>query len=114
MLVKCCACIPGINHQDVVTSYLHCLVLQEDSMPVDQFVYNAELARLCGPGARTHPDWIKALYVKHVGGNILRKPDSFRDTWDDVELETFALLDELCAEMLSDLRQLDGSSQAMS
>lgn len=86
-------------------------MLQEEGMPVDQFVYNAELARLCGPGAKTHPEWIKSLYVKHVGGNILRKPDTFRDTWDDVELETFAKLDELCAVMLTNLRKADSSSQ---
>ena len=86
------------------------VVLQEDGTPVDQFVYNAELARLCGPGARTHPDWIKSLYVKHVGGNILRKPDTFRDKWDDIELETFGKLDDLCAEMLANLRADQGNS----
>ena len=79
---------------------------------MDQFVYNAKLARLCGSDARTHPDWIKSLYVKQVGGNILRKPDTFRDTWEEVELETFDQLDRMCAEMLLNLRQAETSDGA--
>lgn len=79
---------------------------------MDQFVYNAKLARVCGSDARTHPDWIKSLYVQHVGGNILRKPDTFRDTWDEVELETFDHLDRMCAEMLMDLRPAETTGGA--
>ena len=78
--------------------------VQAPSMPEDQFAYNAKLAKLCGPDARTHPPWVNEMYTKKAAANILLRPDTFRDVWDDQELETWDLLDGMCKEMLVGLQ----------
>lgn len=76
-----------------------CNCLQTEAMPVNQWVYNAKLAQLCGPDVQVQPDWLRTLYSV-TSANILGSPDSFRDVWGEEELAAFKLADQFCHQML--------------
>lgn len=72
---------------------------QTEVMPVNQWVYNAKLAQLCGPDVKVQPDWLRTLYSATTA-NILGSPDTFRDVWGPEEVAAFKLADQFCDQML--------------
>lgn len=68
-------------------------------MPINQWVYNAKLAQLCGPDVAAQPEWVRMLYSA-TSANILGSPDSFRDVWGKKELAAFELADQHCDQTL--------------
>ena len=73
--------------------------MQTDAMPVNQWVYNAQLAQLCGPDVELQPDWLPGAYAS-TAVHILGKPDSFRDDWGPDEIAVYKLADGFCKQML--------------
>lgn len=73
--------------------------VQTEVMPVNQWVYNAKLAQLCGPDVKVQPDWLRTLYSATTA-NILGSPDTFRDVWGPEEVAAFKLADQFCDQML--------------
>lgn len=71
-------------------------------MPINQWVYNAKLAQLCGSDVAVQPDWLRRLYLA-TSANILGSPESFRDVWGEEELAAFKLADRACDQMLQNL-----------
>lgn len=76
--------------------------MQTESMPINQWVYNAKLAQLCGLDVALQPDWLRTLYSA-TSANILGSPDSFRDVWGAKERAAFKLADQICDQMLHGL-----------
>lgn len=71
-------------------------------MPINQWVYNAKLAQLCGRDVASQPEWLRLLYAA-TSDNILGSPDSFRDVWGEEEIAAFKLADRFCDQMLQGL-----------
>ena len=77
--------------------------MQTDSMPVNQWAYNAELAALCGPDVKLPPAWSYKLHRALVN-NILGRPDTFRDVWSAEEQALYDEADAACADVLQQHR----------
>ena len=48
---------------------------------------------------------------KKAAANILLRPNTFRDVWDDQELEPWILRDGMCQDMLAQLNKADTKTQ---
>lgn len=75
---------------------------QTDTMPVNQWAYNAKLAEICGPDVPKQPDWLQALYAA-TSVHILGRPDSFRDEWGPQEVAVYDIADQFCTQMIPEL-----------
>ena len=81
--------------------------VQTDSMPINQWRYNATLAKLCGPDVPLQPDWMQNS-CSTTTTNILGHPDSFRDDWGPEEIAVYELADQFCQDMLKTCTERKG------
>ena len=87
--------------------------MQSDIMPVNQWVYNAKLAQMCGPDVPLQPKFLETTYGK-VNKHILGSPDTFRDKWGPEELTAYQAADKFCEDILAKELSHTGPSNGVS
>ena len=85
---------------------------QSDAMPVNQWVYNDELARMCGPDVPASAPWRRQLASLILPRAVFARPDTFRDAPTEEERLAFDRADEACQHILA--RHLSRRQQIIS
>ena len=81
-------------------------------MPVNQWVYNDDLALLCGPDVPTSAPWRRQLASLILPRAVFVRPDTFRDAPTEEERLAFNTADEACQHILA--RHLSRRQQIIS